>query len=296
MKLFKLVGILFVFVATIAGVIYISDLFKDDEEIDFPETDKVDINAIRTEITNQWEKAKTWDATLHQKQHDKVLRYKTNRMLSKASYDALLNIIRETVVNKVCHDYDVALKASPFNQAKITSAYSNVTKAKKAEGLDTIATPDHRIARVETIHQFYKEVKKFAESNHYLTAKLDTTKLKWGSSFDNKKNAILKKAQNYQNNKLYNEIGHIDFIAIGLAEKEITKKVESHRDAFYNKLYKEIINYFNTAEISRFNLNRLNIVRKDFHNEAPHRYRENLMSYLDEYESNLLKQEESANK
>ena len=84
--------------------------------------------------------------------------------------------------------------------------------------------------------------------------------------------------------------------AIKKFEKEITKKVESHRDAFYNKLYKEITNYFNTAEISRFNLNRLNIVRKDFHNEAPHRYRENLMSYLDEYESNLLKQEESANK
>ena len=295
MKIVKLIGILLIIVAAIIGAIYLPDLFGESEDDNFVSTDLVDVNIVRNDFISQWENAKTWDEALHKEQRDKVLRYKNNQMLSKASYEALLNIIRETVINKVCNTYNDALKASPSNHRKITNAYSNISKVKKVEGLDTIASADHRIARVEKLHKYYCNVRSFAESSHRMSATLDTIYLTW-KSFDELKQVKLSTANSYRNNTLYSEVSHIDAIVNGLKETEVVRKVEQQRLGFYSSLYNAILEHFNSLEITRENLRKLNSVRNGaFEREAPKNYKDMLLDYYFEYEERVEKLEESSN-
>ena len=295
MKILKLIGILLALVVAIIGAIYLPQLFGSSEDDDFVSTDIVDVSTIRSDFLLQWDNTKFWDENIHQEQRDKVLRYKNNKMLSKASYEALVNLIREAAINKVCTNYNDALKANPFNHTKLITIYNNVPKVKKVEGLDTIATADHRIAHVEKLHKYYRNARGFAESQHKLTASLDTTTLSW-KSFNDLKQAKLATARNYRNNSLYSEVSHISVITEGLVESEVEDRIEAHRDNFYLSLYTAIVDYFNIVEASHSNLNRLNAVRNGaFKNEAPENYKNMLIDYYFEFEESVEKAEESSN-
>ncbi len=295
MKILKLIGILLALVFAIIGAIYLPQLFSSSEDDDFVSTDIVDVSTIRNDFISQWDNTKTWSETLHQEQRDKVLRYKNNKMLSKASYEALLNVIRETTINKVCTNYNDVLKAAPFNHTKLITIYNNVPKVKKIEGLDTIATADHRIAHIEKLHKYYRNARGFAESRHALTATFDTTTLSW-KSFETLKQGKLATARSYRNNSLYNEVSHISVIADGLVESEVEDRVEAHRDNFYQSLYNAIVDYFNTVETTRVNLDRLDAVRNGaYKNEAPTNYKNLLIDYYFDFEEAVEKAEESSN-
>lgn len=287
MKFLKLLGILLLFVAGLIGIIYLPDLFKGSAEFEFAQSDKINVNAIRDEFISQWDAATMWDATLHQKQHEKVLRLRNNKMLSKPGYEALTNIIRESAINKVCGRYNEVLKSTPFNHGKLQAAYSDVPKVKKAEGLDTLQVTDHRISHIEKLHKFYREAKAFAESRHQLTPDLNTTSMTW-TSFNQQKQNRVDRAKRYRTNTLYPEISHISLIANGLKEDEVVKRAESHRNTFYQELYNDITTHFADQEQSNENLLQIRRIRTGaFAQEAPSTYRNMLLDYELDYEDRL---------
>ena len=287
MKILKLLGILLLFVVGLIGIIYLPDLFNKRTDTEFGETDKIDVDEIRNEFISQWEATKVWDASLHQKQHEKVLRFRNNKMLSKSGYEALTNIIRESAINKVCGRYNEALKSTPFNHSKLQAAYSDVPKVKKAEGLDTLQITDHRISHVEKLHKFYREARAFAESRHQLTPDLNTTSMTW-TSFNQQKQNRLDRAKRYRSNPLYSEISHISLIANGLKEDEVAKRAESHRNTFYQELYNDITTHFADQERSSENLLQLRRIRTGaFAQEAPSAYKNMLLDYELDYEDSL---------
>lgn len=288
MKILKLIGILLALVVAIVGVIYIPELFHKDIEDTFSDINTININETRDKFISEWEIVTKWDEALHKQQREKVIRYKNNKMITKASYEALLNTIRESSINKMCANYDKALKAETFNHQNIVTAHRDVSKVKKAEGLDTLTTPDHRINRIEKLHKYYLEAKSFAERGQYISANFDTSKLTW-HSFDQKKNNILQKAQKLRSNTLYSEVSHIKLISNGLNHSVVADKVQRHYYGFYESLYEQIVNYFNTEEKTIENLHKLASVRNNFSKEAPKSYLDKLLTYENNFEDEVKK-------
>lgn len=295
MKIVKLLGILVIFVAIILGIIYLPGIINPQSDDNFISKDLVNINDIRDEFVGEWEEIDTWDATLHQKQHEKVLRWKNNKMLSKDGYVALTNLIREMVINKVCNGYYNALASTTYNHRNIITNYNYIQDCKKAEGLDNTKNVDNRISKVEALHKYYRNVKAFAESSHTLKPDLKIPELTW-RSFDSLKNNKISTASNYRNNAFFSKVKHIDIINNGLKESEVVRKTELNRGSFYESLYLSIEQYFDSEEVSAENLDRLNNVRNGgFKIEAPTMYRDMLMDYILKYEDRLKEKEHDNN-
>lgn len=280
MKILKLIGILLALIAMIVGAFIISNGDKG-KTIEFPPTDSINVVSIRDEFIRKWENAKRWDKELHEYQRNFVMARKSNKQITKASYDALLNTIHENAIAQMCANYDKALKAETYDHKKITTAFEDVKAVKKAEGLDTLKTADKRISRIESINKYYLEAKNFAESSHYVRAHFNTENLTW-TQFDYHKNYYIKWAQNLRNHTRYSEIKHIKHIAEGLSEKEVSSKVEKHRNRYYSDLYAQIVAHFDTVDITRENYQKLVNLHKRFRTEEA-KYSRDLGSYINNF-------------
>ncbi len=288
MKILKLIGILLALIAMIVGAFIISNGDKG-KTIEFPPTNTINVDSIRNEFIRNWENAKRWDIKLHEDQRNFVMARKSNKQITKESYDALLNTIHENAIAQMCANYDKALKAETYDHKKITTAFKDVKAVKKAEGLDTLKTADKRISRIESINKYYLEAKNFAESQHYVQTHLNTEKLSW-DTFDATKNYLLSYAKNLRNHTHYCEIKHIKHIAEGLSEKEVSSKVEKHRDRYYSNLYAQIVAHFDTVDITHENYQKLVNLHKRFRSEDA-KYSRDLGSYINKFLDKVKKLE-----
>ena len=283
MKILKLSGILLALIASIIGVIAISNLIDNKELSPETITDEINISQTCNDFTKQWEETPIWNKKLHEEQRNKVLLWSNNKMLSMQGHETLINNIYENSINKVYNGYYAALRKKPFNHKNLMAAYSHVGGIKNVE---TTAQNDTRIKKITQLHNYYNNVNSFANSSHQLTANLSAN-FTW-TPFNELKNAKLAAARAYRTNPLYNEVKHIATIVKGLSDNEVARKVENHRDAFYASLTQRIITYFKTSTISEANKDLLKSIKTGaFQNEAPEKYRRELNRYFIDYEDQL---------
>ena len=193
-------------------------------------------------LEDEQKKASEWDEALYIAQFKDIEQKKSGKLITKDSYDLAHLTLRNNAIDRLCNTFPKYLKQENYSDVKVREI---------RRGLDTVAKYEEfksfkgqpRLAHIDDVFKHYCEVLDFVNSSHAIGAKFDTKHLTW-TSFDDRKQGVVNRANALKTNPLYAEMKTIKMFEDGLKEDVVREAAEKSRATFYNRLSDQIIAYF----------------------------------------------------
>lgn len=264
MKAIKLILIFLLLVAGIFLAMNWGTLVQSvkGEDTSFVEDDLIDIGEKCDDIRASWKAQMGWNQETYQLQREDIEQSRAMGLFSLEGYNTVNNCLRETSVNKACNGYVDALHTKPFNEKELQRQLNGVRFLKEKELLKN----DVRVQRVEQLSQLYNRIRQFAGGGHVIVPCFDTETCTW-VSFAGRQNQVLTTARSLRQHTLFKEMEEVPGFREALNEERLKKVTESQRSTFYQRLSAQIVNHFNSLEVTPDNWNVLSRVYKTFAKE-----------------------------
>ena len=261
----------------------------------FGDEDKLDISKECDKIREAWERCDGWDESVYEALRSDIDQSKSMRLFSSTGYNTVNNCLRENSINKACDGYHKALgNTTSFSHDKVVECYKGVERVKELEQLDN---EEPRIKEITALHEYYKDVKNFTGSKHYITPKFNTETTDW-TSFAIRQRSVLTYGKSLLNDARYNKVKHIPGFAKGLDSDHLKNATERWRSGFYSDLSLQIVAHFKTLEPTSDRVNLLNQIYNNFVNQEDESGVQYLADFVVSYEvpeDNSVSKDDSIN-